>query len=203
MKSYTNFTQQTTIPDDWSVIRSPRLDLISLTPAFLRLTLDRDRAGAEQWLGLSIPAEWFDKQWLVELRYQQLQQDPAYQPWCLRAIGLRETGDMAGYIGFHARPGEAYLREFAPNGVEFGYTVFAPFRRQGYAREACAALMQWACEEQQVCEFVVTISPDNVASTRLAQGFGFQQIGSHIDDQDGLEYIYRVDYPQTGVTLSV
>ena len=176
-------------------IRSQRLDLISLTPELLQRTLDRDHAAAEQCLGLSIPTDWYQNRELIELRLQQLQQEPAYKPWCLRAIGQRQNRTMVGFVGFHTRPGAEYLSEIAPNGVEFGYTVFAPFRRQGYAREACAALMNWACQEQQVCEFVVTISPENIASTRLAQEFGFEQVGSHIDDVDGLEYIYRLHYP--------
>jgi L-amino acid N-acyltransferase YncA len=54
--------------------------------------------------------------------------------------------------------------------------------------------MKWAYEVEGVREFVVTISPENVASRGLAEGFGFEQVGSHIDEEDGLEYIYRLDY---------
>jgi len=101
---------------------------------------------------------------------------------------------MVGHIGFHTQPGPEYLRDISPNGVEYGYTVYGPFRRQGYAREACEALMKWAYEKEGVREFVVTISPENIASRGLAEGFGFEQVGSHIDEEDGLEYIYKLDY---------
>jgi L-amino acid N-acyltransferase YncA len=50
--------------------------------------------------------------------------------------------------------------------------------------------MKWAYEAEGVREFVATISPGNIASRRLAEGFGFEQVGSHIDEEDGLEYIY-------------
>src|SRR5215475_6522592 len=82
-------------------------------------------------------------------------------------------------------PGADYLRELVPNGVEYGYTVFSPFRRQGYAREACEALMRWAYQEHQVKRFVVSIRPDNLPSRRLAEQLGFQRIGSQVDEVDG------------------
>jgi RimJ/RimL family protein N-acetyltransferase len=132
---------------------------------------------------------------VITRRLAQLLADPSMQPWLLRAIGLRHTGTMVGHIGFHARPGADYLRELAPGGVEFGYTIFAPFRRRGYAREACRALMDWARREHGVTRFVVSIGPTNVASIALAQQLGFRRIGSHIDEVDGPEQIFerRVD----------
>ncbi len=66
-------------------------------------------------------------------------------------------------------------------------------QRQGYATEACAALTAWVEKEQCVTCFVVSISPNNLPSLRLAQDFGFRKIGSHIDAEDGPEDIYRRD----------
>jgi RimJ/RimL family protein N-acetyltransferase len=173
-----------------AIISSERLDLIPLSPAFLELSLSGNSRGAEQLLGLSIPADWFQEQALMQLCLEQLQTQPLLQPWLLRAIGLRGQQVMVGHLGFHTQPDPDYLREFAPGAVEFGYSVYTPFRRQGYAREACAALMQWAFEQHRVKQFVVTIQPDNIASVRLAETFGFRRIGSHIDEVDGLEDIY-------------
>jgi hypothetical protein len=39
----------------------------------------------------------------------------------------------------------------------------------------------------------VTISPDNVASCRLALQYGFTEVGEQWDDEDGLEIVYEVD----------
>ena len=163
-----------------------------MTPAFYRACLQREHATAETVLGLRIPQEWYEEQWVMRLRLQQLQQDSTLQPWLLRAIALREQRTMIGHIGFHSAPGAEYLSELAPGAVEFGYTVFAPFRRQGHAREACAALMQWARLERHVTRFIVSIRPDNIASRGLAAQFGFERIGSHIDEIDGLEDIYAL-----------
>jgi len=175
-------------------ISSDRLDLIPLTPAFLQASLQCDSITAEALLGLAIPAEWFEEKRLIQIRLKDLHHDPALQPWLLRAIGLRHQRVMVGHIGFHTQPGADYLRELAPGGVEYGYTVFTAFRRQGYAHEACEALMRWANQNHQVNRFVVSIRPDNIPSRRLAEGFGFKQIGSHMDEEDGLEDIYEVHY---------
>ena len=64
----------------------------------------------------------------------------------LRALVLRDRQVMVGYIGFHTAPGAEYLQPYAPGGVEFGFTVYPPFLRQGYAREASIAVMSYMTE---------------------------------------------------------
>ena len=172
-----------------TIIHSERLDLISLTPAFLRAMLEHDLAGAGRILGVPIPEGLLDSTDVMALRLKQLEVDPTLQPWLLRAMVLRECCVMVGHIGFHTAPGDEYLRPYAPGGVEFGFTVYPPFLRQGYAREASMALMHWAYQVHDVTRFVLSIQPDNTASQALAAGLGFLRIGSHIDDVDGLEDI--------------
>lgn len=171
-------------------IESERLTLISMPPVFLEVCLAGDQATASRLLDLIIPSDWFAEQRLMKLRLAQLQRDPNLQPWLLRAIGLRQERRMIGHIGFHTYPDPDYLQALAPGGVEFGYTVFAPFRQRGYATEACAAMMTWANREYGVPRFVVTISPDNLPSLRIAQHFGFRKVGTHIDEEDGPEDIF-------------
>jgi RimJ/RimL family protein N-acetyltransferase len=100
---------------------------------------------------------------------------------------------MVGHIGFHTQPGPTYLQDIAPGGVEIGYTIYPAFRRQGYAREACRALMEWAYREQGVPRFVVSISPDNVPSIAIARHFGFQKVSEHDDKEDGLEHVFVLE----------
>jgi ribosomal-protein-alanine N-acetyltransferase len=169
-------------------IQSERLDLISLTPEFLRLSLkgDVDRAG--RLLNLVLPAGWpGEHSWKFELRLKQLENDPSLQPWLARAMRLRETRLMVGVIGFHGAPGVEYPCPVAADAAEFGFRVLPEHRRQGYAREASIALMRWAVEQQGVTDFVLTIRPDNFASQALARGLGFIRRGFHIDDVDGVE----------------
>jgi RimJ/RimL family protein N-acetyltransferase len=179
-----------------ALIRSTRLDLVLLELEALQQSLAEDIRALEGSLGVAVPHDWLEAKSLVELRYAQIIQDPEYQPWGIRAITLREKREMIGYIGFHTKPGASYLQSLAPNGVEFGYTIFPAYRRNGYAREAAVALMKWAHEQQSVCEFVLSISPNNIPSVKLAQGMGFIKIGSHMDEEDGIEDVYRLDYQQ-------
>jgi RimJ/RimL family protein N-acetyltransferase len=180
---------------DRRVIQTERLDLISFTPAFLRASLRRDRAEAERLLGVPLPADWpGDCERMLSLRLAQLEADAALQPWLVRAMVLRGERVMVGHIGFHTAPNPDYLLPYSPGAVEFGFSVDEPYRRRGYAREASLALMRWAHDSHGVAKFIMSISPENVASQSLAAGLGFVRIGSHIDEVDGLEEIleYRV-----------
>jgi len=183
-------------------IQSNRLDLVLLDSKALQYSLEGDSVALQGYLGVDIPPDWFAAKGLTELRYQQIIRTPEYHPWSLRAIILREKSLMIGHIGFHTQPGAAYIHPYAPNGVEFGFTIFPDFRRNGYAREASLALMAWAHQEQAVSEFILTISPDNMPSLKLAQGLGFRKIGSHLDEIDGVEDIYRLDYQLLKPTLN-
>ncbi|MES2921734.1 MAG: GNAT family N-acetyltransferase [Verrucomicrobiota bacterium] len=175
-----------------SSIHSEHLDLIPLTPGFLRAMLRHDLAEAEWTLGFPLPDGLLDSTDVMALRLEQLEADPSLQPWLLRALVLRDRQVMVGHIGFHTAPGAEYLQPYAPGGVEFGFTVYPPFLRQGFAREASKALMGWAHQVHGVTRFVMTIRPDNLPSQALAAGLGFVRIGSHIDEVDGLEDILEL-----------
>lgn len=173
-----------------TTLHTERLDLILMTPAFFTAAISGNQAQAAQLLGVPIPAEWWPVSQYSRDRVAQALENPALQPWLERAIVLRLTQTMIGNIAFHmAHPPEP-LRPLGPGGVEFGYTIFAPFRGQGYATEASQALMAWA-QQQGVRRFVLTISPDNQPSLQIAARLGFTKIGSQMDDEDGLEDIYE------------
>jgi [ribosomal protein S5]-alanine N-acetyltransferase len=169
-------------------IPAERLELRLMTPAFLEASINGDQAQATQLLDATIPAEWWEERGLITRRLEQVHHDPSYQPWLPRAIVLRPQPMMIGHINFHTAPDPEYLRALAPGGIEFGYTIFPQFRRQGYATEACLALITWA-RQQQVMRFVLSISPANEPSLRIATRLGFAKIGSQMDEEDGLEEI--------------
>lgn len=154
-----------------------------MTPAFLDASLRHDRPTLESLLDATVPDAWLDDLRFATLRLAQLREDPTLEPWLLRAIVVRSDRVMAGHIGCHGRPDAG--------SVELGYTVFAPHRRRGYAREACAGLMGWAQDTHGVGRFVVSISPTNVPSIALARGLDFVRIGAHIDEEDGPEDVFE------------
>jgi RimJ/RimL family protein N-acetyltransferase len=172
------------------IIHSPRLELIALSTNFLDASLRDDLETASRFIGFDIPSDWLEAKWLMEMRLAKMREDPALEPWLLRAVGLRETKTMIGFIGFHTLPGADYLKSYAPGSVEFGYTIFPDYRGKGYASEAAKALMDWATREHAVSRFVVSISPTNEPSLRIAQKFGFRKVGSFTDPEDGVEDVF-------------
>jgi RimJ/RimL family protein N-acetyltransferase len=173
-------------------ISTARLDLIPLEPEVLRRTLARDRAAIESLLNLTVPESWYDCSRLVKMRLGQLEANPQLQPWLLRALAVRSTHEMAGYIGFHDAPTTPNLKPYCVRGVELGYEVFPTHQRRGYASEACQALMTWARKEHDVRDFFVSISPRNAPSLAMARKLNFRRVGSHIDEHDGPEDIFKL-----------
>jgi RimJ/RimL family protein N-acetyltransferase len=133
----------------------------------------------------------------MRMRLSQLRDDPALQPWLLRAVVLRSEGRVIGHIGFHNAPDSADLREVAPGGVELGYTVYPEFRRRRFAFEACVCLMGWARRAHGVSRFVASISPENAPSLALARKLGFVKVGTQWDEEDGPEDVFLLE---TGIT---
>ena len=164
-----------------------------MSPDFLDACLRGDLEAASRLIGLDIPPEWLEMEWLIKLRLKQMSENPALEMWLLRAIGLRETKAMIGHIGFHTLPGPEYLNTYAPGSVEFGYAIFPTYRRMGFASEAAHAMMEWANREHGVTHFVLSISPTNEPSLRLARKFGFHKVGSTSDDEGRVEDIFLLD----------
>ena len=57
--------------------------------------------------------------------------------------------------------------------LELGYHIFPRFRRKGYAREACRAIIKYGLEELEIPCFLVRIDKENTISRRLAEMLGF------------------------------
>ena len=79
------------------------------------------------------------------LRYRlaQLAVDPSIRQWLGRAMVLTEadgTRRVIGTIGFHGPPDDQ-------GRLEIGYSVQSSYRRQGFAREAVRAMLDWAATD--------------------------------------------------------
>jgi RimJ/RimL family protein N-acetyltransferase len=171
-------------------IPTPRLRLRVMGEEVTAACLAGDLARAERLLGVAIPGELLDRPTGLRFNRARLAEDPLYPPWSMRAIVLPESATMVGHVRFHTRPDPEYLQRYARDAVEFGYQVFAAHRRRGYATEATRALMDWAQAEFGVRRFVVSISPGNTPSLRLAARLGFVRVGEEMDEVDGLEYVF-------------
>jgi RimJ/RimL family protein N-acetyltransferase len=168
-------------------ILTPRIELVSLSEAFLDNLLGGRNFIAEGMGGFPLPSGWPDAEdtKTLKMRFDQIRSDPDSQPWLIRAMVLREGGRvMAGHIGFHGPPTDGSL--------EMGYTVFPKYRRQGLAMEAAQALMEWAAGQAEIRRFVLSIGPSNEASLAMAEKLGFTQVGEQMDEVDGLEYVFEL-----------
>jgi len=173
-------------------IITPRLSLRLMTEDFLKACLLEDTEKTNLLIGFKVSPDWLEEKDLMMLRMSDYRADNKYIPWGLHAVGLRKSSEMVGFIGFHTRPNPEYLKAFAPNAIEFGYTIFLPHRRQGFAEEAIRGLLKWAAERHPLDQFIAAVSPTNLASTALVKKLGFQKIGEQMDEIDGLEFVYQL-----------
>ena len=57
---------------------------------------------------------------------------------------------------------------------ELGYHIYPEYRGQGFAEEACRAVLRYAEEEMELGGMILRIRNDNTASQRLAKKLGFR-----------------------------
>ena len=172
-------------------IETTRLILRLVPLTGLAATAAKDRSAARRIIGMELPEAWFDEAWVSELRLKQWTEDPSYGSWSVRAIGLKDTGQIIGNMNCHHVPMPFLIAGEAMLAVEMGYTIFEPWRRRGFASEAIQGFTRWAAT-QGLQALVLSISPDNTASLNLAQKLGGEKIGSQVDETDGPEDIYLV-----------
>ena len=178
-------------PSDVPAIRTERVELVSMSLAFMQALAAGDHDAATREMGAALPRDLRAQLGsFLGYRIPTLEANPASQPWLGRAIvwthhdGRRE---VIGTIGFHAPPDEA-------GRVEIGYRVEAAFRRRGTATECVEALLAWA-ESQGVHRFQASVSPGNDASIAIIRAFGFHRVGVQMDDIDGEELVFHLDRP--------
>lgn len=87
------------------------------------------------------------------------------------AIILKQSCQIIGQVGL-----QLYIlpwQPFATAEVELYYKLGREYWGQGYAQEACRALIQFAFEKMNLLRLVTISHPDNHNSIRLLQRLGF------------------------------
>lgn len=153
---------------------------------------------------LAAPAGWPDDDVDHLRRWRGLaMSDGGTSDW--RAWSVTTNDDtIVGHVGFHGPPATVvealsdptYVGTIEPceaGVVEVGYTIFEPFRRNGYVVEALTALLDWARSTNRVGAVIACVEPTNDASLAvLARLGGFSMIGTCSDDGT-VEHVYRRD----------
>ena len=65
---------------------------------------------------------------------------------------------------------------------ELGYHIYEPFRRQGYALEACRAIVKYGFETLELDKIRICTKRSNTASRILAEKMEFVQVPSSCKD---------------------
>jgi GNAT superfamily N-acetyltransferase len=210
------------------IIRTARLELVPFSVGAMRATLERDLQRAAAELGAEVPADLYERLGgLFMLQTALFEHDPNRAEWLARAmvieeripVGLaganlpagasrpaaaaveadvtdpvaapaRTRRRMIGSLGFHSAPVDGV--------VEIGYHVEPGWRREGYATEAVAAMLDWAAG-RGIHRIRAAIAPTNAASLAVVRRFGFRQTGSQWDEEDGEELVFMVDWPPSAV----
>jgi [ribosomal protein S5]-alanine N-acetyltransferase len=167
-----------------------RLVLRLMDDEAIALCLAGELTAAQSLVGAAIPAELLEKTTGLEFARARLAEDPDYQPWSIRAIIEPAGPSMVGHIRFHTTPDPEYLRAYARKAVEFGYHIFSPYRRRGFAAEAARAMMAWAEKYFGIDQFIVSVSPGNEPSLQLISRLGFVHVATWLDDIDGPEHVF-------------
>ena len=195
-------------------IATERLDLVSISPAFLDAVFAGRRDEAAELLGAEIPQAFPipNEERFLRLRHQQMLSGAQEQRWLVRAVVLRDekrlirrdraaataitsarqsnARRMIGHCGFHGNPG--VNEKGRSDGVEIGYTIYEAFRGRGYATEAVRGLIDYARGEGMGV-VVASVAPDNEPSLAIVRKLGFVETGSHWDDEDGLELEFELE----------
>jgi RimJ/RimL family protein N-acetyltransferase len=98
--------------------------------------------------------------------------------WQVQGTGLlaaerKSDGKLVGHVGLFD-----YHRELTPSiegRPELGYIFAAEVHGQGFAREACDAILEWADRTLDADETVAIISIGNDPSIKLAERLGYER----------------------------
>ena len=156
-------------------IDTERLRLVAQTKESSKAAIE-DRSLFAQLLTAAIPNEWPNDMMADAEPYfaDKLTQDPAASGWWGWYILLKSTSSdkdiLIGSAGFLGRP--------SPEGaLVLGYSILDDYQRNGYATEACKALIQWAFHHQAVQCIAAETFPTLPLSIRVLEKCGFTYAG--------------------------
>jgi [ribosomal protein S5]-alanine N-acetyltransferase len=150
-------------------IVTPRLHLHALTRAEIELLINAQFDQVANLRHISIPPAWHQANVLnaLPLITTDMARSVSDERW-VWIICETTSQTLIGDIGFH-QP----LTSQPP--IEVGYAIIEQFQGRGYATEAARALLQWAFAQPEPQRIIARVSPENVASQKVALAAGMQQ----------------------------
>jgi RimJ/RimL family protein N-acetyltransferase len=168
-------------------LSTPRLRMLPVVPEHAELTWPylRDERMWEFFPALRPPTiealRRRYERWSNEMPY--LDAPERWENWlCLQHGDARAVGEaQATYAG---------------TTVYIAYSVFPPFRRHGFAREAMSEVLRHAHESHGSRNAICEMAAANDASIAVAEALGFERVKTREQTESGLgytgkEYVYR------------
>ena len=108
----------------------------------------------------------------METDYLQKYIDNQYRfyEYGIWALTLKENGELIGRAGISLREGYGI--------PEVGYVIGKAYQRQGYAKEALSAIIDYAAEEFEMRQFIAFTKEKNRPSVNLLKSLGFVKTGN-------------------------
>jgi len=118
------------------------------------------------------------REWLIHRRWQLRNEDELGFLAVVRKRDEQIMGlvalqlSVAYWLRFEEQPDTP----FHPLTVELSYAIGREYQRQGYATEACEALIEYGFKEMRLPRLTNGIVPENVPSWRLCERLGFRKV---------------------------
>lgn len=107
---------------------------------------------------------------IAEMKAKQPGETGPSGPWYQYIAERRSDGAVIGDVGVgFGVPGERQ--------VELGYRILPAHHRQGYAREAVAAIIGHLIERHDIHRLIGVVAEPNIASSRMLRSLGFRREG--------------------------
>jgi RimJ/RimL family protein N-acetyltransferase len=118
------------------------------------------------------------REWLIHRKWQVRNEDELG----FLAVMRKHDQQLMGLVALQLvvatwlRFADAPETPFHPLIVELSYALGRAYQRQGYATEACQAVIDYGFQEMCLPRLTNGVVPENVASARLCARLGFRQV---------------------------
>lgn len=103
----------------------------------------------------------------------------------LWAVCLKENGRLVGRCGLQVE----FIGE--QGDYELGYMISGKYQKMGYAKEAVAAILDYAREELEAPRVILRIDDKNLPSRHFAEKMGFHMLPERLEGEPGVGlYVY-------------